>query len=123
MVIISSKCCCSAIKYLQNNLQEPAKQEPVPEFVSPKPCVYQPLKLNYRVISTKPISYQPRVEYPISIQVPHVPQPLETITPDVMPLQGKSYAYNIQALPPPPVPISTRYDFDFQVPPSPSSIS
>lgn len=105
-------------KFLQNNFQEP--ENSVTKSVLPKPCAYQPLKLNYRVISAEPNQpYQPRTEYPISIQVPRVPQPLDIIMPD--PLRGKSYTYNIQTLPPSSVPISTRYDFDFQVPPSPIS--
>ncbi|XP_011685581.1 PREDICTED: uncharacterized protein LOC105448580 [Wasmannia auropunctata] len=114
---------CHSPRYLPVTIEEPAK--PVTEFVSPKSCVYQPLKLNYRVISTKPIAYQPQAEYPISVQipqVPQVPQSEEIITPD--PFQGKSYEYNIQALSSPPVPISTkRYNIDFQVPSSPSLIS
>lgn len=109
---------CSANNYLQDNLQEPA--EPVTESVLSKPCTYQPLKLNYRMVSTEPsLPYQPRAKYPIAVQVPQVqqpPQPLEIITSD--PLRGKSYTYNIQTLPPPSMPISRRYDFDFQVPPS-----
>ncbi|XP_011631641.2 uncharacterized protein LOC105423561, partial [Pogonomyrmex barbatus] len=101
------------------NLQEPIK--PVTELVLPTPpCVYQPLKLNYRIIPTEPsLPYQPQTEYPVSIQIPQVPESLEIVTSD--PLRGKSYAYNIQTLPPPSVPITTRYDFDFQVPPSPIS--
>ncbi|KYQ51659.1 hypothetical protein ALC60_09247 [Trachymyrmex zeteki] len=111
---------CQSPRYLPVSIEEPAK--PVTEIVSPKwSCEHQPLKLNYRVISTEPIPYQSRKEYPISVEVPQMPQPLEIITPDS--LQGKSYAYNIQVLPPPSVPISRRHDFDVQVPPSPSPIS
>jgi len=117
---------CSANEYLQDNLQEPAKLEQT-ESVLSKPCTatYQPLKLNYRVVSTEPnLPYQPRAEYPIAVQVPQVPPRPSSeiiITPD--PLRGKSYTYNIQTLPPPSTPISRRYDFDFQVPPPPSSQS
>ncbi|EGI59378.1 hypothetical protein G5I_12476 [Acromyrmex echinatior] len=110
---------CQSPRYLPVSIEEPAK--PVTEFVSSKSYDYKPLKLNYQIISSKPIPYQPRMEYPIFVQVPQVPQPSEIITPDS--LQGKSYAYNIQAVPPPSVPISRRYDFDFQVPSSPSPIS
>lgn len=104
---------CSA--NLQNDLQEPA--EPVTELVLPEPCRnYQPLKLKYRVTSTEPVFYQPQAEYPIAVEVPEVPQPLEIITPD-QDFQGKSYTYSIQApLLPSSTPISRRYDFDFEVP-------
>ncbi|XP_028046562.1 uncharacterized protein LOC105830635 [Monomorium pharaonis] len=110
---------CHPSRYLPVTIEEPIK--PVTERISPTSCVYQPLKLNYRVITNKSIQpYQPQAEYPISIQVPQVSQSLaEIITPDL--LRGKSYTYNIQTLPSPPVPISTRYDFDFQVPFSPIS--
>lgn len=95
------------------------------ELVSPtSPCAYRPLKLNYRVTDTDEpaIPHQPQAEYPISIQVPRVPEPLEIITPD--PFRGKSYMYDIQDLPTPAAvePYSPRrYNFDFQLPPSPIS--
>lgn len=92
----------------------------------PTPCTYQPLKLNYQVIADKPpISYQSQAKYPVSIQVPEVPEvpveSLEIVKSD--PYRGKSYMYNIQSLSSPSVPISTSYNFDLHVPSPPPSTS
>jgi len=82
--------------------------------------VYQPLRLNYRTISTEPVSsYQVQTKYPISVEIPEVPQSLKIAMPDI--LQRKSYEYNIQIPSPSSIPLLRNYNFDVQVPSPPST--
>jgi len=81
--------------------------------------VYQPLRLNYRTISTEPVSSYPvQTEYPISVEIPEVPQSLKIVTPNVM---QRSYEYNIQIPSPPSIPFSRNYNIGVQLPPPPST--
>ncbi|XP_012215842.1 uncharacterized protein [Linepithema humile] len=100
-------------------------EEPVEEYVTePSKSLYRPLKLNYRAISTEsPTCYQVQNEYPISIQVPQITEPLKIVTPD--PYRGKSYKYDIQtpSIPCTPIPMSYNFDLQMPPPPPPSAIS
>ncbi|EFN69576.1 hypothetical protein EAG_04522 [Camponotus floridanus] len=123
---------CYPSNYLPVTIEEPVLKPVSEDYTLPattQPCTYQPLKLNYQVIADKPpIPYQSQANYPVSIQIPEVPEvhevPVESSEiVKLDPYRGKSYTYNTQSLPSPSVPISTSYNFDLYVPPSPSSTS
>ncbi|EZA47589.1 hypothetical protein DMN91_004456 [Ooceraea biroi] len=107
---------CYPTRYLSGKVEEPILPMATESTLSK---VYQPLKLNYRVISTEPVSCPLQREYPISVEIPQIPQPLTIVTPDIF--RGKSYEYNIQVPSFSPMPISRNYNFDVQVPLPPST--
>ncbi|GAB1861844.1 DUF4794 domain-containing protein [Camponotus japonicus] len=119
---------CYPSNYLPVTIEEPVLRPVSEDYTLPtttQPCTYQPLKLNYQVIvDESPIPYQLQAKYPVSIQIPEVPEvPVESSEiVKLDPYRGKSYMYNTQSLSSPSVPISTSYNFDLHVP-SPSSTS